>query len=238
MANVAVTTSTREPTDPFEAVLRKAGAVFARRGGHPIAISFGSPAGELAVCVSAVGIVDRSELTKLVLSAPPHQLAELVARLAGGRLAAGGALEAAGGWWCAAAADRVVIISEPAAGARLRERLRTEAVRHASLTIEDHSQAWAAIELVGRRTPRFLRALGAYGESGDIRQVHPFTTGAVDGVDVTWLLESDRRALALVPRADAGTVWRAIEESGRPYGLSCVGQEAASRYRLLERSAH
>jgi glycine cleavage system aminomethyltransferase T len=212
--------------------------VFASRGGHPTAINFGSPAGELAVCVSAVGIVDRSDLTQLVVSAPPRQLARLVERLTGLQLAPGGALEAAGAWWCAASAERVIVISEHVAAGRLRARLRTEALRHASLTVEDRSPRWAAIELVGRRTPKVLHALGAFGDSGDIRQAQPFATGTLDGVGLTWLLESDRRALALVPRADAGTVWRAIEEAGRHYGLSCVGQEAASRYRLLERTAH
>jgi hypothetical protein len=31
-------------------------------------------------------------------------------------------------------------------------------------------------------------------------------------------------------------VWRAVERAGRPFGLSCVGQEAAGRYSLLERT--
>lgn len=236
MAGVAVTPSTREPREPFEAVLRKAGAVFASRG-HPTAVSYGSPAGELAVCVSAVGIVDRSELAKLVLSAPSAQLARLVTRLTGGRLAPGGALGAAGAWWCAASPERVVVICPPTAAGGLRRRLRTEALRHAPLTVEDHTTGWAAIELVGRRAPQVLRTLGAYGPSGDIRRAQPFARGSVNGVELEWLLESDRRALALVTRADAGMVWLAIEKAGRPFGLSCVGQEAASRYRLLERAA-
>ena len=40
----------------------------------------------------------------------------------------------------------------------------------------------------------------------------------------------------LVDRERAGEVWRAIEHAGRPFGLSCVGQEAAGRYALLERT--
>jgi hypothetical protein len=39
----------------------------------------------------------------------------------------------------------------------------------------------------------------------------------------------------LIDRERAGEVWRAIEHSGRRFGLSCVGQEAAGRYALLER---
>jgi hypothetical protein len=30
-------------------------------------------------------------------------------------------------------------------------------------------------------------------------------------------------------------MWLAIERVGRPFGLSCVGHEAASRYALMER---
>jgi hypothetical protein len=40
----------------------------------------------------------------------------------------------------------------------------------------------------------------------------------------------------LVDRERAGEVWSAIEHAGRRFGLSCVGQEAAGRYALLERT--
>jgi glycine cleavage system aminomethyltransferase T len=223
-------------TDPFDTVLRKAGAVFASHDGHPIAANYGSAAGELAVCVSAVGLVDRSELTKLVLQAPPAQLSHLLTRLLGSTVTVGGALQTDGAWWCGSAADAVVVLCEPAVSGRVRERLRTRALHHVALTVHDHSDDWAAIALIGRATARVLTALGAYGDSGDPRRVSPFTAGTVQGVAVKWLLESDRRAMALVPREQAGTVWRAIEDAGHPVGISCVGHEAASRYTLLERA--
>src|ERR1700704_3458301 len=69
---------------PLDAVRRQAGAVFANHGGRAAAIHYGSAAGELSVCVSAVGLVDRSELTTLALQAPSAQLAALTSRLAGG----------------------------------------------------------------------------------------------------------------------------------------------------------
>jgi glycine cleavage system aminomethyltransferase T len=235
LAGVSISPLTREPPEPFETVLRTAGAVFATRGGRPTVISYGSPPGELSVCLRAVGLVDRSELTKLVLSAPAG-LGRLVERLTAGQLAVGGALQSGGAWWCAPSPNRVVVLTEAAAGSRLRERLRTEA-RHLSLSVEDRSREWAAIELIGPRAPKVLAALGVYGESGDPRQVPPFTASSIDGVEVTRLLESDHCALLLTPSERAGSVWRAIEEAGRPFGLSCVGQDAASRYRLLERAS-
>ena len=50
-----------------------------------------------------------------------------------------------------------------------------------------------------------------------------------------WLLQSDRQALALVPRDQAGEAWVAVERIGRPFGISCVGHEAACRYAVMER---
>ena len=128
------------------------------------------------------------------------------------------------------------MLSDPDTGSRLRERLRADAVRYVTMTVRDVSAEMAAIGLLGRNADKILRALGAFGESGDPRAVAPFAHGSVDGIPAWWLLQSDRRALALVPRERAGEAWLAIERAGRPFGISCVGQEAACRYALLERT--
>jgi hypothetical protein len=39
----------------------------------------------------------------------------------------------------------------------------------------------------------------------------------------------------LVDADAAAGVWQAIDDAGRPFGLSCVGGEAVSRFELLER---
>ena len=217
-------------------VLRQAGAVFSSRGGHPVAINYGSACGELAVCVSGVGLVDRSGLSKLVIEAPAAQLRQLMARCLDGIVAPGGALLVGGAWWCRSGANRIVVLSEPPVGRRLRDRLRAQARQPDAVVIRDRSTDLAAIELLGRHAYKVLRALGAYGESGDPRGVSPFTSGTVDGIDVLWLLESDRRALALMVHERAGEAWRAIERTGREFGISCVGRDAATRYALLERT--
>jgi hypothetical protein len=41
--------------------------------------------------------------------------------------------------------------------------------------------------------------------------------------------------VVLVDRERAGEAWLAIERAGRPFGISCVGDEAACRYALMER---
>jgi glycine cleavage system aminomethyltransferase T len=232
---VTASAAIRAADSPLVGVLRDAGAVFSTRGGHPTAIHYGSAAGELSVCVSAVGLVDRSALGKLELEAPPAQLAHLVARLAGRPLRPGGAVCAGGAWWCAAAPERILVLYDEVVGDRLRARIQAPALHHVAVTIRDRSRELAAIELLGPGVGALLRGLGVYGPSGDPREVPPFTTARVGRVDARWLLESHHRALALVPDEHAGTVWRMIEQAGRPLGISCVGLEAASRYALLER---
>jgi glycine cleavage system aminomethyltransferase T len=218
----------------LEAILRRAGAVVSTREGSPVAVHFGSAAAELAVCVRAVGLVDRSDLRILALEAPPAQLSALMRRLLGATVAPGGLVHGAGSWWCGEAPDRVVVLCDARTAARLASGLRTVAARH--ISVSDHSSELAAIGLLGRQTGQVLRALGAYGESGDPRHVKPFARGSIEGVPAWWVLESDRRALALVSPEDAGQTWLAIERAGRPFGISCVGREAAGRYALMERA--
>ncbi len=216
-------------------VLRRAGAVLSTRDGRQVAINFGSAAAELAVCVRAVGLVDRSELSKLVLEAPPAQLDTLLSRLVGTTVAPGGVLSAGGAWWCGEAPGRVLVLSDPSTGRRLLARLHAQATLHVNTRVHDISDEMAAIGLLGRRAGGILKAFGAYGESGDPRTAQPFARGWIAGTPASWLLQSDRRAIALVTREDAGNAWLAIERAGRAFGISCVGQEAASRYALLER---
>ncbi|HYZ82475.1 MAG TPA: hypothetical protein VE571_14455 [Solirubrobacteraceae bacterium] len=220
-------------TPRLEEVLRQAGAVFADHQGRPAALHFGSAAGELSVCVRAVGLVDRSDLTTLALEGPRAQLAQLTSRLAGGEIAPGGALDAAGAWWCGAAPDTVVVVCRPDVGRRLIERLRVHAAQVASLRVL--SVDFAVLGLLGPQTPEVLRSLGVYGPAGNPRDAAPFGRGMIAGGDAWWLLESDHSALMLVDRGRAGQLWRAIENAGRRFGLSCVGREAAGRYALLER---
>jgi glycine cleavage system aminomethyltransferase T len=237
VAHVSVFAPSDGASSSLTGVLRDAGAVFSTRDGGRTVMHYGSPAGELAVCVRSVGLLDRSELTKLAIEAPPAQLSHLVARVAGGALAPGGALLADGAWWCGSSDRQVIVVCEPRVGSRLLERLRAPGLHQMAGSVRDRTHDWAALALLGAGAGKVLHMLGVYGDSGDPRQVPPFTSATIAGADVSWLLESDRRALALVPSASAAAVWRAIERAGRPFGISCVGVEAARRYALLERGS-
>jgi glycine cleavage system aminomethyltransferase T len=224
------------PTE-FDSVLDHAGGVRVLRGDCPVVAHYGSAAGELAACVSAVGLADCSDLTKLLLHGPAAHLRQLSSRLAGTELAPGGAVHSGGVWWCAETAERLIVLCDPRLGARLHAVLDARVTRRIAVTLEDHSSDWAALAVVGRRARDLLAQLGVYGATGDPRRVPPLTAHAMTGADVLWLLESDRKALALVPRASAASVWRTIDQAGQPFGVCAVGQEALTRYGLSRRGA-
>ena len=222
-------------------VLRRAGAVFAARAGHRVAVSYGSPPGELAACVTWAGIADSSHLTKLELLGPAQRLAALVGRMTGHVLAPGGVAATGGAWWCFAddAPSRVAVLCEPSQGVRLRDLLCVRAARLPGLELHDRSQQWGAITIIGAATAGVLADVGVYGASGDFRQVPPFTSVAIAGIDASWLLVSQHRALVLMRSGDAGALWHAIERAGRARHMCCVGSDAIARYELFERrSAH
>lgn len=221
----------------LEFVLQHAGGVLVPRNGRAVVTNYGSAAGELAACVSAVGLADCSELTKLVLHGRSRQLRQLTSRLAGTEVVPGGAALSGGAWWCAESAERMIVLCDPRLGERLRVQLRARVSRRATVELEDHSQDWAALAVVGRRTRPLLAELGVYGDSGDPRCVPPLTAHAMTGADVLWLLESDRKALALVPRPQAAQVWRTIDRAGQRFGISAVGQEAVVRYALIRQAS-
>ncbi len=152
--------------------------MFARRGGAAVAVDYGSAAGELAVCISAVGLVNRAELTEREL----------------------------------------------------------EVLRRSRAGLDYRPRDWTLIELLGPNTSQVLRALGVLGERDHPISLVPFAGAPIGSVPAYWLLKSDRRALALVPAHDAAAAWSFIERAGRPFGISCVGSDAASRYELIERT--
>ena len=120
-------------------------------------------------------------------------------------------------------------LADPRGRAR-RSRSRsawTGCDRCAPITVADDrttSDEWAAIELIGRRHaegPARARRLRRHRRSppgAPFRDRVP-----VDGVELTWLLESDQRALALVAQRVGRLVWHAIEErAGRSASAASV----------------
>jgi glycine cleavage system aminomethyltransferase T len=232
----------RESLPALDQLLREAGALFSSRCGRTIVANYGSAAGELAVCVAAVGIVDRRELAQLVIEGPEPRLAAALAAVTettpGHELSmpvTGGAVRANGAWVCRLGPRTAVMICEPPSAAAIASRLAAQSGAEHALTVSDRSLEFAAIEVLGPNTNALLRTLGVFGVAGDPKRVAPFTASDAGGVQALWLLESDRSALALMPSESAAELWGAIEGAGRPFGVSCVGTDAAERYALLDR---
>jgi glycine cleavage system aminomethyltransferase T len=217
------------------AVVRQAGGVLVPHGGHAVVANYGSAAGELAACVSAVGLADRSELAKVTLEGPPEQLRHLSQRLTGTELAPGGAVLSGGAWWCAEGPERVLVLCEAGQSERLRAVLHARVARRSAVSLTDRSADLAALAVVGRRASALLAELGVYGASRNPRHVPPLTAHTGAGAEVLWLLESDDKALAVMAAAKAPTVWHTIERAGQRFGLCAVGQEALARYALIRR---
>ena len=80
-----------------------------------------------------------------------------------------------------------------------------------------------------------LAALGAW--SLDTIQLPRPSFGAyvLEGIPVFLFEESATRALILVERDYAAGLWSLLERVGRPFGLSCVGADAADRFAVIER---
>src|SRR5579871_5393899 len=115
------------------------------RAGGRVAAHFGSPAGELAACLRAVGLADRSDLGVLTMTGGEAAISDLVEHATGVLLSVGGVVATADAWWCRAASDRVVTVTEPAARARILMSLRIPALRLHGLEVRDASEQTAAI---------------------------------------------------------------------------------------------
>lgn len=211
----------------FEAVTRRARAVADR--GTGVAAHYGSPAGELAVCARAVGLADRSDLIKLELRGHEPVVERLVQAVVGFSLAPGGCATTGGTWMCARSEASVVALVEPG-----RDCFLTDWADRSGpgFRVEDRTERWAAIALVGPATNKLLAALDLLS---DPRLAPPFSEVRVDGAEADLLLQSSSRALLLTEARNACRVWSAVESAGKPLGLGYVGSEALRRFSVRER---
>jgi glycine cleavage system aminomethyltransferase T len=220
---------------PLEAVMRRAGAVMVPREGWCVAAHYGSPAGELAVCSSGVGMVDRSDLGKLELCGDPDVVDLVVSDISDGQVEPNEVLRAGGVRWCAASPDRLFALCEPAQLCDLSERLNEAVGSAPRALLTDETDELAALALLGPAAPAVVAALGAWSLDTIALPRPSFSATELDGLPVYLLEESSTRALILVERLYAEQLWNVLEDAGRQFGLSCVGMEAAERFSMIER---
>src|SRR5437763_12064587 len=220
---------------PLEDVLRRAGAVMTRRDGWDVAAHFGSPAGELAVCAQAVGLVDRSSLGKLELRSYPEAIDQVVSYLTDGHVEPNEVLRIDGVRWCSASPDRLFALCEPSSLFDVSERMHDGVRRTPGVLLTDETEELAALALLGPAAPSVVAALGAWNLETVALPRPSFSALRLEGLPVFLLEESSARSLILVEREYAERMWDLLECVGSVLGLSCVGAEAADRFCMIER---
>jgi len=220
---------------PLEPQLQKAGATMVARHGWWVAAHFGSPGGELALCETAVGLADRSDLGKLELRGERSALEQLVGQLSGGSVDPGDALLAGGAWWCAVSPTHVLALCDAGDTDRLRTRA-LDAVRWTpGATVADVTAHYAAIGLLGPRTADVLAELSdTEPPLGDVESP-AFDVLRLAAVPAMLLRGATGRAVVLTEAARAAVLWTEIERAGREAGIGHVGADAVSHLSPLAR---
>ena len=220
---------------PLEDSLRRAGAVMRRRDGWRVAVHYGSPGGELAVCARGVGLVDRSEIGKFELRGYPEALDQIVCLLSDSQLEPNEVLRSGSVTWCSASPDRVLALCPPTDAFALSERLHDAARRTPGVLLTDETEELAALSLLGPSAPSVVAALGAW-DLETIALPRPSFSGlSLEGLPVWLLEESSARATFLVDSEYAERLLELLERVGQRFGLSLVGSDAAARFALVER---
>lgn len=222
---------------PLEPQLQKAGATMVARHGWWVAAHFGSPAGELALCETAVGLADRSDLGKLELRGDASALEQLVGQLSGGRVDPGDALLAQGAWWCAVSRTHVLALCDAGETERLRAAA-LDAVRWTpGATAADVTASYAAIGLLGPRTAGVLSELSdtepPLGE--DEVDSPAFDVLRLAAVPAMLLRTTRERAVALTEAGRGAVLWAEVERAGREAGIGHVGMDAVTHLSPLAR---
>lgn len=191
------------------------------RDGHAMTAHYGSPPGEIAVCMKSVGIADRSDIGTLEMRAPSSALDRVLsARLGDPPVPPGTARRMGGVWYLRLEARRVLLIG--AHGALASEPILGRSADRAELSLKDLSASICIVSVVG---PRAGRLMGAARLPDDLAM------GAIgrdpeDPSVIGILRESQRRILMLV-RADAvDAFWARLLVAGAPLGASFVGCDA------------
>lgn len=208
------------------------------REGQAVPAHYGSAPGELAVCIRSVGLAHRPDLAVLSVNGSARGLVQLLTRVVGYGLAPGGTTFEAGAWWSRSSSEtEIVIVCRRNGVGPLMRSLRRGVGDFYGVQLTDRSGDRALFNVIGRRAEEVLAEVGAFGPTGDPHDIPPFSDGSINGHPVKWLLEGSTAAFLLTDPRSAPAVWQAIEDAGRPYGLSRVGLEAIERYALIERAA-
>lgn len=197
-----------------------AGAQLGERDGHVVAALYGSAQGEIAACMSHVGLADRSDLGVLELRGDDASLDRALAgRLGDPAVPPGAARRQRGVWYLRPDKRRALVVAPHGVLAALPP------LGHPSeLVTRDIGESISMVSVVG---PRATRLLTAAGLPGDL-PIGALGRDPRDANVVAILRESQRRALILVRAPAIETFWARLLDVGEPLGATFVGCEALS----------
>lgn len=202
---------------------------------HPAVVHhYGSVATEVAICRKTAGLVDRSELGRLLLSGRERRLEHALGHAIGTPVpAAGHAVRLGDTWCCRLTAERAVVVAPASARARWGRLAREALVAGDAIACSDVSAESAVASLVGPRAGAVLAAAGLPHDLAPGR----LAAGTLAGVRTTVLCDGPAEFL-LQFGASIGQVWPTLLEVGRPLGLSPVGSDALGRLRAARLPPH
>jgi glycine cleavage system aminomethyltransferase T len=217
----ASTPHTARKTGSVPEVCLAAGAQLGERDGHVVAALYGSSHGEIAACMSHVGLADRSDLGTIELRGGQSTLDRALAtRLGDPPPAAGTARRQGAIWYLRPDSRRTLIVGPHGALAALPPI--GEGGDRADLVRQDIGSKISIVSIIGPRAGRLLSAaelpadlaIGAVGRD------------PADADIVAILRESQRRVLLLVRAAATNALWARLLVAGEPLGAAFVGCDA------------
>jgi len=200
-----------------------AGAQLGERDGHVVAALYGSAQGEIAACMSHVGLADRSDLGVLELRGDDVSLDRALAdRLGDPPVAPGAARRQRGVWYLRPDKRRAFVVGAHGVLAALPP-LGADGHR-SELVTRDIGASIAIVSVIGPRAGRLLTAAQLPGDLA----VGALGRDPRDPAVVAILRESQRRALILVRAAAIEPFWARLLDAGEPLGAAFVGCDALS----------
>ncbi len=198
-----------------------AGAQLGERDGHVVVALYGSTHGEIAACMTHVGLADRSDVGTLEVRGGRSPLDRaLAARLGDPPPAAGTARRQRGVWYLRLDTRRTLIVGAHGVLSGLAP-LGTSSDR-ADLVTRDISDSIATVSVVG---PRAARLLTAAGLPGDL-EIGAIGRDPGDASVIAILRESQRSVLILVRTLAINAFWGRLLPVGEPLGAAMVGCDA------------
>jgi glycine cleavage system aminomethyltransferase T len=210
-------------TGSVPATCLAAGAQLGERDGRVVVALYGSTPGEIAACMTRVGLADRSDLGTLELRGPQSSLDRAFSARFGDPPVAPGTARRERGIWYLRLEPRRALVVGPHAQLAAVSPVGAGSDR-AQLRSKDIGATLAMISVIGPRAARLLSAaalpaslpIGAVGRD------------PADARIVAILRESQRRVLVLAQAPAVDGVWGRLLEVGEPLGAAFVGCDALS----------